>query len=195
MLKKQFKLSIDFFGRFNKPKTIEFAYWQASLRELLEMKREFNAPGGQKEWLFDFLMKKTKQSDKLKRKLFDQLGEKQIDSIVDFVLKTYAKDYFEKAKLPKDQTPRKEKLDTSYATICLILEKTSETMESLLNMTWEQIQYILDGTLWNMNAQTKEGQKRNKQKERRVIYDDKATVEDDLKVARDLEKKLKSKKP
>lgn len=47
--------------------------------------------------------------------------------------------------------------------ICFILQNTSETMETLLNMTWEQIEYIIEGVAWNINSQSKKGKQRNEQ--------------------------------
>ena len=54
-------------------------------------------------------------------------------------------------------------------------------MESLLNLTWEQIEYLIDGSVWNQNAQTKEGQKRNEREKRmkslRESWDDETAKE------------------
>ena len=42
------------------------------------------------------------------------------------------------------------------------MEKIGETTGSILCLTWDQILFLSEGVVWNLNAQTKEGQRRNK---------------------------------
>lgn len=161
LLKKKYKLSVEFFGRFKRSKKIDFIFRQGNLRELLEMKEELDEPEKIKKWLFDFLMKKTEKSDKITQGLFDQLSIEEINSIIDFLLRTYGKGFFIKVKKQENEEKESMKKSPTSSMICIILEKTNETVESLMEMTWEQIEYLVQGITWNMNEQTKEGKRKN----------------------------------
>lgn len=161
MLRKKFKLSLEFFGPKGTPKNIDFFYEQGSLRELLEIQNKLDDPEELSKWLFDFLMKKTTQSDKLTLELFKQLPAYRINDIIEFILKTYGKNFFKKIEHEDKRMFQKKIPDSSM--ICFILQNTSETMETLLNMTWEQIEYIIEGVAWNINSQSKKGKQRNEQ--------------------------------
>lgn len=193
MLRKKYRLSIDFLGRFGRPKAIEFVYEQGTLRGLLEITYAFKRRNGGNEWLFDFLMKNTEQSDRLTRKLFDQLGDEQVCKISDFILSTYGKSFFKGTReIPSGHKKDLSKVDTSFSMVCMILEKTSETMESLLDMTWEQFEYVWEGIVWNVNAANKGGRASNDKARRESIYKT-GSIEEDLKIAQEFEKKLKNK--
>lgn len=159
LLQKKYRLEIEFFGRFHKPKKIEFIYKQGSLRQLLEMKADLTDSEKIRTWLFNFLVKSVQQNDKLTLKLFNQLSTGEINSILEFLINTFAKGFFTKNTDTKEKTST-EKSPTN-STICTILEKTNETVESLLDMTWEQISYLVDGIVWNLNSQSKKGQDKN----------------------------------
>lgn len=193
MLRKKYRLSIEFFGFMRKPKTIHFEYWQATFRDLMTMKEDLKMQDGIDFWLQDFLMKKTIQSDKLTLKLYRQLGTDQRVRIFRFLMDTYGKGFFEPIDPKSKQNPivPKEKSPSS-ASICLILEKTSETMESILNMTWQQIDYISEGVAWNLNEQTKEGQKRNIARMRQKELADGA-ADDEEEQLKELEKRINKK--
>lgn len=168
LLTRKFRLTIEFFGRFGKAKLIHFEYDQGKLRDLLMMQNTIKDGESLRKWLFSFLMEKTKQSDKLTMNLFNQISTFEIDSIMEFLFKTYAKGFFKKEKA--NSTNRKRSPES--ALICMILEKTNETVESLLNMTWEQIMYLSEGITWNINAESKKGQELNQRSMRMKELDE-----------------------
>lgn len=190
MLKKKFKISVDFFGKFGKPKTIDFTYYQGSLRELLELKEELDDAKKFDLWLQDFLMNRTSQSDKMTIKLYRQMGNDQKNKIIGFILKTFAKGFFVKSEKPDRDFVEKA---PSSSMICLILEKTSETMESLLEMTWEQVEYLVEGIIWNLNAQDKKGREKNAQKMRLKNMKD-GINDEESEIIKRLEAKMAAKK-
>lgn len=158
MLRKKYRLSVEFFGRFRKPKLIYFDFLQGTLREILEMKNELSSAEKIDAWLMDFLINKTTQSEKLTPKLYYQLAEFERNNILDFIIKTFAKGFFTKEEGIENKTANKA---PTSSMICLILKETGESMESVLGMTWEQIEYIIEGIVWNLNATDKKGQQRN----------------------------------
>lgn len=175
LIRIKYRLSIEFFGRFGKAKLIHFEYEQAKFKDLIEMQSKINDDESLRKWLLNFLMEKTKQSDKLTVNLFNQISTFEINSIMEFLFKTYAKGFFEKEK--SGSKGRKKSPDSSL--ICTILEKTNETVESLLNMTWDQIKFLSEGITWNLNAQSKKGQQANERnlrlKELKENFSDKDT--------------------
>ncbi len=164
MLVKTYRISIEFFGFMRKPKLIYFEFQQGTFRELLQLKNDVDNPEKLNEWLFNFLMEKTKQSDKLTLRLYEQLSTDERNSILEFLLKTFAKGFFEKSNDDGGKSSRKKSPDSSL--IALLLDKTSETLESLLDMTWEQIDYLIEGIVWNINAGSKKGEETNARKMR-----------------------------
>ncbi|MES2395075.1 MAG: hypothetical protein V4549_03690 [Bacteroidota bacterium] len=190
LLPKKYRIEIEFFGRFKKSKTIYFDYEQGSLRDLIEMKSKIDNAEELNKWLFNFLMKKTKQSDKLTMRLFSQLCTSHRLDIIQHLLKTYAKGYFKVTDVETiihDKTP-------SSSLICFLLEYTNETLESLLDMTWERINYLTDGITWNKNEETKVGKERNRRKMRMIALNEEFTGDDtDAKIKR-LDEKMKAKK-
>jgi hypothetical protein len=195
MLRKKYRLELEFFGRFNRPKTIYFVFEQARLRDLLEMKEEIHTPEKLKAWIQDFLMKKTSQSDKLTLKLYQQLGTDQRMKIFEFLLDTYAKGFFKPKMVQSDdeqKTFKKTYEAPTSSMISLILEKSGENMESVLNMTWEQIDYLTEGIVWNLNAQTKEGVKRNERHMRLKDLSNNA-ADDELDQIKQLEERINKK--
>jgi hypothetical protein len=176
LIRIKFRLTIEFFGRFRKAKLIHFEYEQASFRDLIEMQRKINDDDSLRKWLLNFLMEKTKQSDKLTVDLFNQLSTFEINSIMEFLFKTYAKGFFEKEK---SSSSKRGKKSPDSSLICTILEKTNETVESLLDMTWDQIKFLSEGITWNLNAQSKKGEQANQRhlrmKELKESFSDKDT--------------------
>jgi hypothetical protein len=195
LLRKNYNIEIEFFGENDEPLTISFQYEQGSLRGLLSIKEAFREGIKVEDWLFDFLMKKTTQSVKLTKELFEQLGETHIANLSNFIFDTYAKDFFEKSNKPKKEEDLFQNVKApSSSLICLILEKTNESIESLLDMTWEQIVYLVEGIIWNLNAQTKEGQDKNKRNARMKMLKEETSDEDALAAIKKMEKKLNEKR-
>ena len=195
LLRKKYNIELEFFGEKNKPLKISFQYEQGSFRDVLLIKEDLAGGMDIVEWLFYFLMKKTIQSDKLTKELFEQLSDSRIADIIDFVFNTYAKDFFEKSKeKKKEEDPFKDVKAPSSSLICLLLEKTNEKIETLLDMTWEQIRYLIDGIIWNLNAATKDGQKKNESGARMKMMKEELSDDAALESVRKLEKRIEEKK-
>lgn len=195
MLKKKYRLEIEFFGFLKRPKKICFEFEQAPLIELLQMSIDLEDSAGWKKWLVDFLVKKCKSDPQIDEKTAAQLNDVQVVKIMEYIFRTYAKGFF--AKQDKKQNEKKSKGVTinppSSSTICLILEKTNESMDSLLQRTWEQVEYLIEGIVWNLNAQTKKGQQKNESNARIKQMKAELSDEDALQRAKDLEAKIKAK--
>lgn len=179
--------------KFLNGKTVYINYEQATLRDLLQMGKTINNPESLTVWLYDFLSKNTKNNDKITLKMFANLQTIHINNIVTYLFSTYAKGYFKEVKEGEDkETPKQKAPDSSL--FALIFEETNETIESLLNMTWEQIEFLLDGITWNLRGKTKEGQAENSRqwalrKSRESMSDNEA-----IEHVRKLEEKLATKK-
>jgi len=168
LLKKNYRVQVEFFGEKMLPETFTFVYLQGSLRETLLVKESIDRWGNLDNWLFEFLIKNQESGPELTRHTFEQMTPRKILDLSNFILSTYCKGYFEKVKESEDATmegKKSQKIVTNApfsSTICVLLEKTNETLETLLDMTWEQITYIISGIVWNMNESTPKGKARNK---------------------------------
>jgi len=178
LLQKKYKFPI----RFLNGKTYHINYSQATLRELLEMSNVIKNNDKLMSWLYNFLNNHCE--DEITVKSFSDLQQKHINSILEFLFDTYTKGYFEKIKNNTEIT------SPTSSFIAFILEHTNETTESLLNMTWEQIQYIVEGLSWNIREQSKDGKAENKRqwalKQARLVQND----DEALKQAKELEKRM-----
>lgn len=194
LLKKSHRLEIEFGKRLWRPARITFLYEQGTLKDILEIKWFFEHEGDLKDWLFYFLSKKTKQSVKIISADYKLLNDAQIVKIVNFVLETYARGYFQVSDKPKDDgNDDGEQEETPPSSlIASILERSNETLETLLDMTWEQIEFLIEGFVWNTNEQTDEGKKRNRRK--LLVQKSQAAMSDDeaKQLVADLENKLKN---
>ena len=188
LLKKKYNIELEFFGLFGRPKKVSFQYKQGTLRELLELQESINKDRDLRKTLFDFLKNKTKRSKKFTRRMFHQMHDKRMGEVMDFVLDTYAKGFFTKTDQPSEKSFKNIKSPTSSA-FCVIFEKTGESLDSLLKMTWEQIEFLMEGVSWNLNSMTKEGQKKNETEARMKMLQEEISDEDALKMARKLEEK------
>ena len=199
LLRKKYKLELELFGLFNRPKKIEIYYEEATFGELINMKSKINHPEKLYFWLKDFLMNKTTQNVKLTPKLYNQLTQEQFLKIIEILLNSYAKGYFKKDRIEEKLGEKKKKNKPRRAAppgtlIAYLMENTNETMESLLNMTWAQIEFVLEGIVWNHNEQTEEGKRRNQQKLRMTDLKDSTDEERDQETVRRLIEKMDKKK-
>lgn len=159
LIPKKYRLTIEFFGKKDKPIEIHFDYEEGSLKELLEMQQRISDADSMRKWLYDFLMNKCKQSAKLTEELYAQLWPEKITQFVGHIMRTYGDGFFAKKgeKVKKSKSP-------SSAFIASILSNTNETLESVLNMKWSQIDYLTEGIVWNINEQNgKKGKMKNEQ--------------------------------
>lgn len=167
---KKYRITLETF--LNRSIVIE--YRQATFKELIEMLSCFEN-NDVDSFLCPFLCERGLQEEEYKN-LFDE----KKDEILQIILDTYGKGFFKKTKgKAGEQKP-------FYAMIGFLMEFTNETLDSLLNLTWEQISFLLDGAIYMLNEKTKEGRERNAQKSRMDGL--KKDMPDD--VALDLIKKL-----
>jgi len=190
LLKKKYKLTVDFFGFMKRPRPIVFEYRQASWKELIELSRHLKTSDDIKPWLHDFLVKKTKHSAKLTPKLFNQLNSDQLVKIFEFILNTWGKNYFKKKK--KTGNNRRKYSAPESSTICVLLEKTNESLDSLLEMTWEQVEFLMEGITWNLRSQTPEGKKKNEREMEMKEHEAEISDEDALRQIQNLEKQIQN---
>lgn len=58
-------------------------------------------------------------------------------------------------------------------------------------MTWEQIEYLIEGSVWNENSTTKAGQRRNERNAAMKLAKGQWSDEEALQMVRDMEKRIK----
>jgi hypothetical protein len=197
LLRKKHSFPITFLSKFprifKKGKTITIEYRQATLNELLELGELVNTPESLTTWLYGFLCKNAVESGKMTLKKFSQLKTKNINEICSHIFKTYAKGYFtETKKGDKKSIPKQTAPDSSL--FALIFEHSNETIDSILNLTWEQVEYLIDGMTWNLRGQTKDGQGENRRQWAMRQSKSALSDEDALKEVRKLEKRIKIKR-
>ena len=166
-MKQLLRKTYDFELELKDGRTVLFKIEQGSLRELLQMSKAIADEGSLKKWLVDFLIAKKPEDAKIEPEDFEFLMPERVVEIVDWLTRTYAKGFFarrtDKKKAVEKDAPAKA---PESSLVCFLLKETDETLESLLSLTWEQIEFLLEGAMWNQNAQTKEGQKRNEREAR-----------------------------
>ena len=171
---------LNSFGIYLSRKRI-FKYKQALFRDIVKL--DVNDLNSEK-WLFDFLNK----FGKISKVQFGIMSPEKKVKIFQYILETYFKGMFEKPSNSK----KSKKQHPFYAMIGTILERSGETLNTLMDYTWEQIMNILDGIVWNINEQTEKGRRIN---ERKMIKDSNTrSYDSDIDVIRNMEKRLKSKK-
>lgn len=156
-------------------RNVKFEIQQATFGELLEMTERIDGESDMRAWLFDLLLKKASSSVKIKREDLGGLMPKRVVEIINWLMETYGKGFFvREEKKPQDKLKEKARekgklkeeeddSDTpSSSLICFLLENTNETLSTLMGLTWEQIEYLMQGVIWNKNATTKEGRRANK---------------------------------
>ena len=150
LLKKKYKIRIKV-KRFFFEKELVFSFNQGTFKENLELFYSIKK-GKIYEFLFDFLNK----SGKISVRDFNSIPFLEKQRIINFLIDTFAKGFFDKkGKKPIESPP-------FGSFIVFICEHSNETVDSLLSKTWEQIEFMLEGIIWNLNEQTKEGRNKNK---------------------------------
>lgn len=166
LLRKTYTLEVELKGG----EVVLFEIKQGSLREIIEMSQAIGAIGSLKTWLVGFLLARKPEGLNIDASDFEFLMPERVLEIVDWLTRTYAKGFFKKskkrAKIAGEDQQEEEAKAPQSALICFLLKETNESLESLLDLTWEQIDFLLEGSMWNQNAQTKEGQKRNERRAR-----------------------------
>lgn len=189
MLQKKYSFPIRFLNK----KTIVIEYKQATLRELLEIGEVIKNEKTLTVWLYDFLCKNSVKNGKITLRMFEGLKSKNANAIITYLLSTHGKGYFKEMNSEKKEEIQEQTAPDSSLFV-MIFEHSNETMESLLDLTWEQIEYIIDGITWNMRGKTKEGQSENRRQWARRQSEKNINKVDALKQIEMLEKRISNKR-
>ena len=145
-----------FLAKFFRGKRV-FKFKQGKLKEILKMLDWLEDQNDISEYVFYFLNNICFEG-KISKKKFGKIGEDAITKIFGFIIKTFGKGYFGKSE--KKQT-RKIPTSSFVAGIC---KKLRMSPLDFLEFTWEQIEYLVDGIVWNDNETTKKGKRENELK-------------------------------
>lgn len=204
LLPKTYKIELT----FSKDYIVQFKYRQGTFRDLLELSYLVKHDKSLIRWLynflngqcerkiikkpkkrFNFLMKKKVHNGKISMRTFNLLSKEKLETILDFILNTYGKDFF---MSKNDFVPKVKTHAPTSSMIAYILEHTNETVETLLDLSWEQIKYLFDGIVYNANEQTKKGQARNKTNMRMKQAKEAMSDEEALKQVKEMEERRKN---
>lgn len=200
--RKTFNATINFSPEL----TFIFRYQQATLRELLEF-NEYIKASQINEWLWEFFSEHCEQTvvhkpqklrwfmkkrtARMTHEEFNALPVTTLNNLIDFVLKTYAKSFFKKEASGKIEKTTGAPIESMFVTI---FQQTSETLESVLSMTWEQFMFIQEGLVYNLNETTPAGRKKNRMNDRLKQMKAEISDEDALAAVKRMEVKLKERR-
>lgn len=140
-------------------KTLTFEYHEGTMRDVLEIANTIESGEQLYKWLHEFL----NSHGGITTRQYVTLSQQMLDETITYVLRTYGGGYFKlDGAGEEDKTPTTNAPES--ASICTLLRKSNETVETLLSMTWAQFSFLVDGIVYNENEKTKEGQIRNLQK-------------------------------
>jgi len=153
LLPQKFSIRFEIRRRFFGRKKIQISFQQGTFREILQF-REALLTGKIDEFLREFL--------KIPSRVFRILNFMEKEKIISFLQKTFAKGFFSQDSTEAETPPE--------SVIAFICQHSSETLASLSNLTWSQIEFLFDGIVWNLNSQTKDGRRANQieQQERKL---------------------------
>jgi len=154
-----------------------YKFQTATLKELIEFSTWIKNEEDLLDWLFRFLCK----HGKITKREFKQITPEKVNSILEYLKKTFGKGFFEETK---KKTAEKAPISSFFA---LIMKNSGETTKSILSLTWGQIMFLSEGIIWNLNAQTKDGQKRNNRDFQKKKFQEELTDEEALKILKDRE--------
>jgi len=186
--RKKYRMKIE----VSEQKTIEIEYLQGTFGEILEMAEvlEDDRSSGLLVWLSEFISKSNGAGDTLTVDELRVIPTEALTKILNPILETFAKGYFQKIDDEKQRSVDYLPPDSQF--ICFILEHTNETLESLKRMTWESIKALNEGIVWNLREQTKEGKKQNKAQAALAAQRRELSDEDAIRITRELEKRMDS---
>lgn len=108
--------------------------------------------------VFTILQKFNKDYTK---NMFNTISPEIYNKVHSFIIKNYCTSFYTiKEKLKKKDDIEIETAPFS-SVIAFIIKHSNETMESLLKLTWEQIEYLSDWIIYNLNDLTKEWKEEN----------------------------------
>lgn len=173
--RKTYKIEIEISK--NNKKTI--SYKQATLKEILRMIHWFK-----KDDHIGFLSELLS----IQKSRMEKISTRRIREILEFIMNTYAKGFFGKTKKASGKS------SPISSSICSILQNSNETLSSLLEMTWEQISFLVEGMVWNSNELTKKGKAKNKFKMAQEEFKEEVSDDEAIKIAREMKKRADQKR-
>jgi len=156
LLRKEAVLKIPF-----KKESFIFIIPQATLYEILEFDYYVKKDDGSiVQHIFNIL---KAIEPKFTAKHFNHIKSDYFSKIYIFFLKNYCSGFYDLTSTVEDSREVDEEIEGRpfNSTIASIITASNETMESLLNLTWDQISYMFEGFVYNQNEQTDEGKKEN----------------------------------
>lgn len=167
LLRRTYKITLTIKRRFLPTKEVIISFNEGSLEEILSLMHIFETSGifvGVARFLTDHGLPKKYEKHISHQVLYD---------LYFFILETYCYGYIDVKKLKNKMESKeggkggkKEQKEPESSFIMFLLENSNETIESLLRLTWRQVEFMKEGIIWNLNSQTKKGQERNAQKMR-----------------------------
>lgn len=158
------------FSFFERKYTIK--YKQGSFRDILRLAEDVKKSQDILDYTAQFISNHSKLKKSKLKKYFISSGSAL--KIFKFILKTYCKGYFSDDVLQEKEN-QKEKVE-KYVPQCLeiafLSEKTGNTFNDIMDMTWEQIREFSDAVIWNLNEASKEGKKRNERKAYKMMCEE-----------------------
>lgn len=140
--RKTYLLELEVHGLFGKPRKKKVYYKQGTLAEILRMVH-FNETGDVGGWVRSFLLANGVSKFEMRK-----MRPNSHQNIYEILVNTFAKGFISKEKAPEPNITD-EKFAPIYAGIASILAHTGETMNTLLQLTWEQIEFLIKGVKWN----------------------------------------------
>ena len=154
--RKTYSIEIEIPRKILKPKVIKFKFKQATFGQLLEM-MHWLKDGSFDEYLFYFLNNIC--IGKISEKDLSKINIKHMNNIYSFLMSTFGKGFFSK-KTKNKKNAKNIPFNSFLASMCSQLIPFNDFLE----LTWEQIEYLADGLIWNNNETTKKGRRENMMK-------------------------------
>jgi len=132
-----------------------FLIKQATLIEIVEfdyyMKKDSNEIV---TYIFEILQKSKKWDLNFTEKHFTEIKPDKFKNIFDFILWTYCR-WFYNQKETKTKKAKNLSWEAPFSSLlAFIFQNSNETLESIKKCTWEEIQYLSEWIIYNLNEQT-----------------------------------------
>ena len=155
------------------------------------MKHFFRKNENAIEWVFDFLKNKCDGPKKLEMKDFLQMSREEFNNLFERIIETFAKGYVNNGN-KKHISLKAPPPDSSL--FCFIMSHTGHKMSDILDMTWEMVDFLIEGIVYNEQEKTKKGQKKNEVDNMMRASKNEISDEDAKKQAREMMKRMDNKK-
>lgn len=182
--RKTYSLELEVPRKIWGKKTIRIKFQQGTLRQILRM-AQYASQNDIATWLREFLVHAGIKECYLRR----LVGE-SYNKIFSYILRTFAKGFCEDKKKKGQGAGQMVPI---YSGIVTIYQETAIDMEAMLDMTWEQIEFVIKGLQWNARSMTKKGQQQNRMELEMEKFEHEISDEEALKIARNTEEFFKKK--